>query len=281
MTNNKALLYKLLNSGSCSFVLFFLQQHIANTEIGFRDGILCNKNLKYPDLWDRIEETPERWQRVEAWKSGRVISSHVLKSSDIHAFLQYLLSLCRCPVPLIKAPWPLISLPDAPPLCPEVQAVPFGMSCDCCATDVRAVSGRAWIVRSQVNLWWETVEESPKVMNQWPWGWRGFPDISHQDSLGGVCEPQRDREFRARFPHEASPGLFSTACSEHHGTTVHSAQKTRGNAWGPLQLALHLDSSIPRGPARCPSTMPGMTLITKSLFLEFVPVHHFPLHPSI
>lgn len=55
MTDNKALSYKLLNSISCfvyAFILFcsILQQHIADTEVGPREGILYNKSLKYMTL---------------------------------------------------------------------------------------------------------------------------------------------------------------------------------------------------------------------------------------
>lgn len=84
MTNNKALLYKLLNSGSCLFVLCFLlvvfRFCFFGAEIGFRDGILYNKNLKYValTLGTGSEERPEWWQRVEACKAGRIIPSHLL-----------------------------------------------------------------------------------------------------------------------------------------------------------------------------------------------------------
>lgn len=71
-------------------------------------------------------------------------------------------------------------------------------------------------------------------------------------------------------PNAASPQLLPAACSEHHGTTVHAAQRDQRKSagtggWGPLQLALSHDNkqhpyrAMTGGPAPRLSSMLGMT----------------------
>lgn len=186
-------------------------------------------------------------------------------------------SLFCCPEQLVTAPGTLISLPDVPHCIQRVRLFTW----ECRVTTVPCMwevsSGTAWIVRSQPNLRLETVEESTKAMNQWPSGWDlGFLIFLTKILLVVFVDTRETL-------HEASWQLLPTAYSEHHGTTVHSAQEILGKAWGPLQLALGLDSSTLTGPALCPSAMPGMTSITKRITnsLEFVAAHHFPLHLPI